>query len=980
MEDTWKRYIVICKRLASKLAKAKAKLELLSYDVKLFSSLNLRIGKKFDDVYLEEKKAILLNSCKKDILGLSKMEAVNNLKQAREDLRYFFEREDVQALSFSHFTSLTNICYAHEESILKELSILHNRKIDFFEKKNSSNPQRINLNAEKKIKHRMKRKLSKRKRQKIKRAKKALEKIEKKNQELSLIKSGNLVINFSNEEIPDEVYFYLSLGSSFVPAKVQDKHDYTYDAKLFCRKLAWSFFHNQGQTESEGEKDSTQESPHDPQINMWKIPVGLRIKGRNLPDLQHDKKHFDIVSKKLLSDVENISLYDKKWSNLTPTEKQGLKWCQRAVKERRLYFTKADKGGSILILNGQTVNDIILSNVSNERNFVKLKEDPRDEIKRTLKKCTLKFEDKGLLTRQDCFLISGQTENGGMSHSPSFCVKKPHVYPNFKVHKLTEEMIRNKIIPPVRMVTSGVGGPTHRIGMFLEAVLQPVARKYCESEIVKDTTSFLASLVTMKENGHLDKCSFIGTLDVDALYPSIKIKYIEPAIRHALESCTAYSADEVNMIIEFVNISINNAVIHYRGEWFKAIVGIPTGGSESGSIANIFVKWALDQKILLNQEVSKYNYMNQRKRFLDDIWFIWLGTTRNFQLFLKSFNVVGSEYGITLKGEVGENVNFLDVTTMLINKEVKTCLFIKPTDAKRYLHRKSDHSMHTFRSTPYSQFRRAMLLCSEPCDQRYFIDHMFQKFVDSGYKENELQSQKVKALQIDRFAILSNVHNNNDVSKKTEDTLTFVINHDRKGSSEIRQIVKNNKEMIDYLFGKEIKIVVAERRSPNTASLLFAKSGFAREQFEVGDSQKCGSKGGRCFTCKTIGIEKSVVLNDFPVKLDFRLDCNSENVIYLYICKHCPDNKEFYFGQTNNCLRDRANGHRACFTEAKYKKSAMSFHTWEVHRELFHKKLDNFVTGIVKSSSAHKLDRNEDFYVVKTKADLVGLNRYKVMM
>ena len=81
MEDTWKRYIVICKRLASKLAKAKAKLELLSYDVKLFSSLNLRIGKKFDDVYFEEKKAILLNSCKKDILGLSKMEAVNNLNK-----------------------------------------------------------------------------------------------------------------------------------------------------------------------------------------------------------------------------------------------------------------------------------------------------------------------------------------------------------------------------------------------------------------------------------------------------------------------------------------------------------------------------------------------------------------------------------------------------------------------------------------------------------------------------------------------------------------------------------------------------------------------------------------------------------------------------------------------------------------------------------------------------------------------------------
>ena len=36
------------------------------------------------------------------------------------------------------------------------------------------------------------------------------------------------------------------------------------------------------------------------------------------------------------------------------------------------------------------------------------------------------------------------------------------------------------------------------------------------------------------------------------------------------------------------------------------------------------------------------------------------------------------------------------------------------------------------------------------------------------------------------------------------------------------------------MFGKEIKIVVAERRSPNNAPLLFVKSGFTRERFKVG--------------------------------------------------------------------------------------------------------------------------------------------------
>ena len=154
------------------------------------------------------------------------------------------------------------------------------------------------------------------------------------------------------------------------------------------------------------------------------IPTGLRIKGRTFPDLKHNKKQFDVIQKKLMSDVENLPLHNKKWSNLRLIEKQGLKWCHEAIRGRRLYFTKADKGGSILILNGQNVNDIILSNLNDDGKFIKLSSDPRDEIKRTLKEMTSNYENEGLMSREDCFLISGQTEKGGMSHSHSFCMKK----------------------------------------------------------------------------------------------------------------------------------------------------------------------------------------------------------------------------------------------------------------------------------------------------------------------------------------------------------------------------------------------------------------------------------------------------------------------------------------------------------------------------------------------------------------------------
>ena len=258
----------------------------------------------------------------------------------------------------------------------------------------------------------------------------------------------------------------------------------------------------------------------------------------------------------------------------------------------------------------------------------------------------------------------------------------------------------------------------------------------------------------------------------------------------------------------------------------------------------------------------------------------------------------------------------------------------------------------------------------------YYINHMMSKFIESGYSEKELVAAKERALLIDRAEVLrKSATDNFNALQKDNDTLTFVINHDKIGSAHIRKVMKENKEMIDYLFGKEIKVVVAERRNPNTASILFAKSAFAQKLCEDKKSQKCHSTHG-CLTCPVMTMPKTVCVNGLTVNLDFSLNCKSENVIYLFLCKLCPDNKQFYFGQTINSVQDRSNGHRSHFDDGTYKKSALAFHIWDAHRDQFDKKLNNFTVGVVRSTLPKMLDRAEDFYVSKTDADVVGMNRY----
>ena len=198
----------------------------------------------------------------------------------------------------------------------------------------------------------------------------------------------------------------------------------------------------------------------------------------------------------------------------------------------------------------------------------------------------------------------------------------------------------------------------------------------------------------------------------------------------------------------------------------------------------------------------------------------------------------------------------------------------------------------------------------------------------------------------------------------------------------IKKILQENQHDINALLGPT-RLIVAERRNSNIASMLFAKASFSQNIVPVGRDQKCNGKNG-CLTCETMNLKKSVVLwKNHPVhrttiKLDFRCNCKSENVIYLFVCKLCESNEGFYVGQTVNSARGRANGHRSHFNCKAYTKSALSHHIYVDHPEHFHEKLLNFDMGVIKTMAATQLDRKEDYYVELTKADL-SLNRYKVV-
>ena len=86
--------------------------------------------------------------------------------------------------------------------------------------------------------------------------------------------------------------------------------------------------------------------------------------------------------------------------------------------------------------------------------------------------------------------------------------------------------------------------------------------------------------------------------------------------------------------------------------------------------------------------------------------------------------------------------------------------------------------------------------------------------------------------------------------------------------------------------------------------------------------------------------------------------------------------KDTYFGQTVQKFHERVNGHRACSTTEKYKKSALSLHAMEHHPEQFNMEIYKF--AVVKECDPRALNREEFRRIEKFKTNCMGLNRCKV--
>ena len=515
--------------------------------------------------------------------------------------------------------------------------------IEFVKKKtHAKKKRRWTANRKRKNRVRYKKKVKEKKKKKL-------------NDIVSRIKENNTVINLSTEDVPDATYIFLSKGLGYVPSQKVDTQDLKYDATEFIRKVSWKAFFK---------ANPELQTDNDPSGSLHR---DIKVSGYTYPDFSSPL--LDDVKTKLFGWIANHSTKTPK-PNLSPLEMRGRKWLSDKLKSQELFVTKADKGGAILLLNFADVKAAIENELFDTNKFEKIGRDAEQQlnhVKHEVRTRTIHLTHRKLITEHDKTLIAGLTPNNHPKLAPEYQPESPYAYPLFKVHKLSKEDLNNKKIPPNRLVHASKFGPLYRMEKWVSPYLTTISREYCKNEFLLDTGDLLSQLEEVNESKTLTNENInIFTLDVKALYPSIKPELALQAIREVLATDKTTNKNTKNAIAQFIELSFENSYVAYNNECYRSKVGIPTGGSLSRQIADIFLHWILFHKI--NPKIDVIQAIRFWKRFIDDCIGVWRGTKRSFDQFVRQLNTETKKYGIEFpanEAQFGKSVHFLDLSVYL---------------------------------------------------------------------------------------------------------------------------------------------------------------------------------------------------------------------------------------------------------------------------------------------------------------------------
>ena len=177
------------------------------------------------------------------------------------------------------------------------------------------------------------------------------------------------------------------------------------------------------------------------------------------------------------------------------------------------------------------------------------------------------------------------------------------------------------------------------------------------------------------------------------------------------------------------------------------------------------------------------------------------------------------------------------------------------------------------KSVPYSQYLCVISRHSKESTRDKSMRELTRGFMEAGYKENELDTQRNKALNS------STTSEDPNTTYSQPDTLVFAFNF-LKEYNQIRKLFKEIQPDINSIIG-DTRIIFALRKGPSIGNLLIHNRQVCTSVDKVNARKDQRCLMARCMMCGLMNRNETATTNGTSVKLAQNVNCKTENVIYF---------------------------------------------------------------------------------------------------
>lgn len=461
-----------------------------------------------------------------------------------------------------------------------------------------------------------------------------------------------------------------------------------------------------------------------------------------------------------------------------------------------IVFASADKNLGLVALDTMKYHQLIINHLSNG---------PYTLYSHSLSTLIQNLSNKiGLLQAQIPRLIRVDPQEHDTMMNFGTNLPKFHGLP--KIHKTGPLSIR-PIVGATNWITTNISKlVAHYLNIYLDYV-RP-------RSIIRDSKQF----VRQGERLKVPSNAILFTMDASSLYTNIHIDLLRSATKQFIEKIPGSQENPARAIDAMIDFICSNNYFEYFNHIFHQTDGIAMGTNCAVHLANIYCLELFDYRFKTNKNILFF------RRFIDDIFGIWLGSHDDLLSFVNEANTWVPN--LTWNLLTGEELPFLDLKISLSGDRLIFKTHQKSMNTYTYLPPFSCHPKATFRGFIKGELIRYLRTNSRQSDYLAMKAIFRRRLLARGYPHRFITSIFQKVLWIHR-------HNHLQDRPKTQTTtiIPMCLRYSyRKQLSTLGRHTHALNLQLKQKLKVDCRVVMAYKKSRNVAQLLIRSALTPQQQ------------------------------------------------------------------------------------------------------------------------------------------------------